>query len=712
MSRLRFLLLAMTTFSTSILVQAEQTHPLVRDVSVIPDTTRGSEDIQNWSIEAGTGDHFLPGTVEPSGWGLVQYYGCVSCHNLPDRSGTKRWGPDLDLIGDKVYKAWIQGWLADPSAMVQDAKMPRVPLSETEGNLLVDLLSSRRGLEGIQLSGTGDPKRGKRIFDSVQCRACHTREGRGGTIAPNLDKIHTKVKPIWLVSYLLNPTQVIPNTRMTDFGFDQKQAEDVAAYLLGEGKPTKQSRELEVSKSRIKESLSVFAQKGCAGCHRMGEYVREIPLPDSEDVSAFLSAHERPNSVLNIEIGKRQITAMRVAISGTGSGGENVDGSTFLASFWKTPIESQGWAPASHDTLASKLDPESCGACHAGQLVDWTASRHSMSMGSGVMGQLEDALWGNPGFVEGCQSCHAPTAEQHPMLHDGKDEEYGVNYGYSSDRQNAGVDCMACHVRSHVRFGPGRGERPPVEVWRSSGHGGGVPSPAFSKSEFCRGCHQFEKGQRRINQKLLQDTFAQWSTSTHAEFGQTCQSCHMPGRRHLFKGIHDPEMVRGALEVQVVPMKSEGDSLAFQISIFNRGAGHHLPTYVTPKIFVESRLMDKETREISGTRMKRVIGWDVVLGNREREVYDTRIPSGGVWVWRYCVRRHTGAEQVEVSIEVHPDHFYLGVFEQYDRAGLSPSASAMIDSAEAVARRSPFSIFRELLDLSKIDNGRTWDLSR
>ena len=41
------------------------------------------------------------------------------------------------------------------------------------------------------------------------------------------------------------------------------------------------------------------------------------------------------------------------------------------------------------------------------------------------------------------------------------------------------------------------------------------------------------------------------SASRHAREGRACQACHMPERRHLWRGIHDPEMVKRALGREV-----------------------------------------------------------------------------------------------------------------------------------------------------------------
>lgn len=79
------------------------------------------------------------------------------------------------------------------------------------------------------------------------------------------------------------------------------------------------------------------------------------------------------------------------------------------------------------------------------------------------------------------------------------------------------------------------------------------------------------------------------------ERGFICQSCHMPeidrpiatngpirrGRQHLWRGGHDPEMVKRAVGITVVAEPAEpkpGDKLQVTLTLINAGAGHKLPT--------------------------------------------------------------------------------------------------------------------------------------
>ena len=556
-------------------------------------------------------------------------------------------------------------------------------MSGSQLRALVSFLLKQTGGKHLAESGNGDVVRGERLFNAAQCTVCHYWRGEGGHAGPALDGVSEKIRRPWLVGYLQKPGVVVPNARMPEYGFSQGQAEDLAAYL-GAGALEKTPSFTDTTGN----GLSVFAQLGCAGCHRISAFAKPLDRPVS-DASAFVAFHTgEKHSGFALRLRPAEIQAMAVALAQRVGPEKRVGNREFVEAFWKTPIPLQGPAPAAYDSLASRLEPEACGVCHVRQFADWQGTVHRRSMGSGVLGQLVDHLWTNPGFVASCQSCHAPAEEQHAMfpVSGGEHEE---NYQFDADAQQGGLTCAVCHVRNHVRFGPPAGDRPPAGRWAGPGHGGGVQAPAFEDAAFCRDCHQFETDGRRVNGKLLQDTYAQWLGSPQATEGETCQICHMPNRRHLWRGIHDPETVRNALAVDVRRKVAGSDSVAFDIQVRNTGAGHHFPTYVTPKLYVEANMQTGKGESVPGTMQRRAIGWQVVLGDEDEEVYDTRIPAGGSWVWRYTVPASV-AGALQVRIEVHPDHFYLNFFKGFGRAFLGEEAVAMIDSAEARAGRSPY----------------------
>ena len=246
---------------------------------------------------------------------------------------------------------------------------------------------------------------------------------------------------------------------------------------------------------------------------------------------------------LGIVIGLRQLHAPEAADSDSSA--------AFLQQHWRVPIPLQGPPPAIYSPLEASLHPQDCGVCHPQQYQDWQSSLHSRSMGPGVYGQLLEM---DPATSTLCATCHTPLSEQLPHLeHRGT---YQENTAFDAQLQHAGLVCAVCHVRQHQRFGPPRRpELPPLPVGTPLPHGGFTESTAFQRAEFCKSCHQFKPGDFALNGKLIENTYEEWRQSPYAQEGVQCQTCHMPDRRHLWRGIHDADMVKQALSVTIAPKR-------------------------------------------------------------------------------------------------------------------------------------------------------------
>jgi mono/diheme cytochrome c family protein len=79
---------------------------------------------------------------------------------------------------------------------------------------------------------------------TTKCEVCHTLNGKGGTIGPDLNEVMAgKTLPLmvpgghptqetWLVSWISDPQKIYTQAIMPDLGLTQAQAQAVAAYLL------------------------------------------------------------------------------------------------------------------------------------------------------------------------------------------------------------------------------------------------------------------------------------------------------------------------------------------------------------------------------------------------------------------------------------------------------------------------------------------------
>ncbi len=332
-------------------------------------------------------------------------------------------------------------------------------------------------------------------------------------------------------------------------------------------------------------------------------------------------------------------------------------------------------------------------------------------MGPGPWGQIIDLTRNSPQEAVQCMTCHAPLSEQIPVLlktTKSGDTAQEKNPHFDPKLQSQGIVCAACHVRNNERFGPPKAESTMGAPYQpgTPNHGGVQRTSHFERAEFCRDCHQFDpENSVLVNGKPLQDTYREWKTSTWAKDGAACQDCHMSNRRHLWKGIHDPEWVKGGLriEAEVTKKGAAGNPLGVAVEVVNAAVGHKFPTYITPKVFVRAELLDEEGKALPGTNQERIIGWDARFeGGEWKEYLDTRIPPGEKFqaVFKWAPAR--GARKIRAWVEVHPDHFYhVHFYPAYLKGdNLGKDGRRLVEKARKESGGSAYVIFEEVIPLS------------
>lgn len=331
----------------------------------------------------------------------------------------------------------------------------------------------------------------------------------------------------------------------------------------------------------------------------------------------------------------------------------------FLARHWAQPLAPQGEPPPGFTLIEASLAPEACGACHVAQYADWRTSLHSRTIGPGILWQFR-VLSQNES--NGCLRCHAPLAEQKALTalqHNWANAPKAPIPAYvSSDLHLRGLVCAACHVRRHQRFGPPSNTQNAVQTTRQP-HDGFTAEPAFLDSRFCASCHQSPPQGRSLAGKLIENTYEEWRTSRAAKNGVACQGCHMPKRRHLWRGIHDREMVANGLRRKLEVKRIDGSRIVARGTITAPGVGHYFPTYVVPKVTVSLQLRNSTgTREIARYVIGRTVSVDM-----DRELSDTRIPPGGEAVVSAEVKAPPGANDIEMRVEVAPAEHYARMYQ-------------------------------------------------
>ena len=180
----------------------------------------------------------------------------------------------------------------------------------------------------------------------------------------------------------------------------------------------------------------------------------------------------------------------------------------------------------------------------------------------------------------------------------------------------------------------------------------------------------------------------------------------MPGRRHLWRGIHDREMVNEGVRIEARLKKAAppaDSSMELLAEVTNAAVGHKFPTYITPKVFVRAALLDDRDRILRGTQQERIIGWDVRFEAGEwKEYFDTRISPGekfqALFKWPPTAR----ARKIRAWVEVQPDHFYhVHFYPAYLKGeNLSRDGRRLVEKARKESGGSTYVIFEEVIPVS------------
>lgn len=362
--------------------------------------------------------------------------------------------------------------------------------------------------------------------------------------------------------------------------------------------------------------------------------------------------------------------------------------------------------------VGASLATLSCARCHAEQSEAMAPSRHAKAASPGLLGQLPTS-GPHVGSSLGCLACHAPAADQQPwrtlatkvprVPKQGFVEAQvaawtgaGVkpNPAFVATARDHGVGCTACHVRGDSVLIAAPSARPSphrVEV-----------EPALTDPLFCASCHQFGSA-ADVNGKPLENTWAEWKASAWGKGGATCQSCHVPQGRHLFQGVHTPDLVRGSVEVGW----QSRDGLSGTLTVTNAAVGHHFPTYTTPRVLLSATVEDAQGRALAPAatfEIRREVVWEKEAWVERR---DTRIPALATRSLAHALPRPAGAAQVRAKVVVEPDHGYVAIYEGLlDREGLPEERRQQLEQALRDARATPYVLFEEVRPLEPLPPAR------
>lgn len=330
------------------------------------------------------------------------------------------------------------------------------------------------------------------------------------------------------------------------------------------------------------------------------------------------------------------------------------------------------------------LSAESCAGCHPDFYGEWRTTIHSQAWTDPYF----QADWQFDGEQHSCRLCHMPLDRQlpHKVLGYGDAEKWqpilAENPHFDPALQHQGVTCAACHYREGRIVGVLGDTQAPHPVQK-------LDDP----NQVCVRCHLVE-GDRwdtffrfppcgtvaEINATRCQGSGSGEpecpNTTEASKSGETriaavaslgCVQCHMPllqralveggqvrqSRQHLWRGGHDPEMVKRALTVNLVEKQPHAKGKhSFLLTLTNTGAAHYLPTGTPDRhLTVQLRSLDQqgELIEEQGHTLKRRVMWRPFIV----DLWDNRLPRWQPRHFQIDIADNSKAVAVEAVVRYH-----------------------------------------------------------
>ncbi len=332
--------------------------------------------------------------------------------------------------------------------------------------------------------------------------------------------------------------------------------------------------------------------------------------------------------------------------------------------------------------VLGKLSAKECAACHQEFYDEWQTTIHSKAWTEPYF----QTDWKFDNSQHSCRLCHTPLDRQQPEKvlgyrdTDKWDPIVEDNPDFDPKLQHEGVTCAACHYREGKIVGvigntnaphPTKKLDDPNQVCVRCHIVEGDKWDTFFRFPPCGTVAEIESSRSQSsNKKTVKGITGEHLVSDSSSLG--CVECHMPllkralvkdgevreTRQHLWRGGHDPAMVKKALTIKFSELNLRNKNASnkgkrqFTLTIENTGAAHYVPTGTPDRhLTVQLRVMDKKDNVLNENIniIRRNVMWRPFI----IDLKDTRLPRGQPRRYQIELFEPGKAVSVEAVVRYH-----------------------------------------------------------
>jgi mono/diheme cytochrome c family protein len=171
---------------------------------------------------------------------VYERYKCYTCHKFNGYGGDL--APDLTYEGSRAQRQWLVDFLENPQTLRPTLilRMPQFNMSDKDAATLADYMTmvlqhpaaNPASVDAKQFT-SAMAALGKQLYEvKYQCQSCHTIDGAGGYVGPNLNNAGGWLTAAWIETWLRNPQALIPDAIEPRRSFTEDEIRALTAYLM------------------------------------------------------------------------------------------------------------------------------------------------------------------------------------------------------------------------------------------------------------------------------------------------------------------------------------------------------------------------------------------------------------------------------------------------------------------------------------------------